>query len=145
MVEPFARVFGAFRPIQRQSAQWAFAGRTRGAAEGDDRKPQSLELPGGWVAKLTYRQWQFWDLAWDSMDERPAGTEQPGGGVAIAQIGDDELLIVGQRTRVRMEGGAALTTRAAGRWSASGTAIRSTAVAERPARPRPRTAAACAT
>jgi hypothetical protein len=105
MVEPFARVFGAFRPIQRQWAQWAFEGRTRGAAEGEDRKPQSLELPGGWVAKLTYRQWQFWDLAWDSKDERPAGTEQPGGGVAIAQIGDDEFLIVGQRTRVRMEGG----------------------------------------
>ena len=88
-----------------QWAQWAFEGRTRGAAEGDDRKPQSLELPGGWVAKLTYRQWQFWDLAWDSKAERPAGTEQPGGGVAIAQIGDDEFLIVGQRTRVRMEGG----------------------------------------
>jgi hypothetical protein len=105
MVEPIARVFGIFRPIQRQWAQWAFEGRTRGAAEGNDRKPQALGLPGGWVAKLTYRQWQFGELAWDSKDERPAGTEQPSGGVAIAQIADDEFLIVGQRTRVRVEGG----------------------------------------
>jgi hypothetical protein len=105
MVEPFARVFGVFRPVQRQWAQWAFEGRTRGAAEGDDRKPQTLDLPAGWVAKLSYRQWQFGELAWDSKEPRPPGTEQPGGGVAIAQIGDDEFLIVGQRTRVRIEAG----------------------------------------
>ncbi|KQV48867.1 glycoside hydrolase [Pelomonas sp. Root1217] len=105
MAEPFARVFGAFQPVQRQWAQWAFEGRTRGAAEGDDRKPQTLELPGGWVAKLNYRQWQFGEIAMDSNEKRPAGTEQPGGGVAIAQIADDEFLIVGQRTRVRIEPG----------------------------------------
>jgi hypothetical protein len=103
MVEPFARVFGVFRPIQRQWAQWAFEGRTRGAAEGDDRQPQTLDLPGGWVAKLSYRQWQFGEIAADSNEKRPPGTEQPGGGVAIAQIGEDEFLIVGQRTRVRIE------------------------------------------
>ncbi|MFG6432923.1 DUF5597 domain-containing protein [Roseateles sp. LYH14W] len=96
MGEPFARVFGAFQPIQRQWAQ--------SALEGSDRKPQSLELPGGWVAKLSYRQMQVGELAWDSKDERLAGTEQPGGGVAIAQVGEDEFLIVGQRTRARMEG-----------------------------------------
>ncbi|WP_457443577.1 DUF5597 domain-containing protein [Roseateles sp. P5_E4] len=102
MVEPFARVFKMFAPIQRQWAQWAFDGRTRGAAEGDDRKPQLLEFPG-WVAKLSYREWQFGETSWKMTDKFPAGTEQPGGGVAIAQIGDDEFLVIGQRTRVRME------------------------------------------
>ncbi|WP_457356487.1 DUF5597 domain-containing protein [Roseateles sp. P5_D6] len=102
MVEPFARVFKMFAPIQRQWAQWAFDGRTRGAAESDDRKPQLLEFPG-WVAKLSYREWQFGETSWKMTDKFPAGTEQPGGGVAIAQIGDDEFLVIGQRTRVRME------------------------------------------
>jgi len=102
MVEPFARVFNMFAPVQRQWAQWAFEGRTRGAAEGDDRKPQTLEFPG-WTAKLTYREWQFGEVAWKMTDKFPAGTEQPGGGVAIAQISDDEFIVIGQRTRVRME------------------------------------------
>lgn len=102
MVEPFARVFKMFAPVQRQWAQWAFEGRTRGIAEGDDRKPQTLEFPG-WTAKLTYREWQFGETAWKMTDKLPAGTEQPGGGVAIAQTGDDEFIVIGQRTRVRME------------------------------------------
>ena len=102
MVEPFGRVFKMFAPIQRQWAQWAFDGRTRGAAEGDDRKPQTLEFPG-WIAKLTYREWQFGETAWKMTDKVPAGTEQPNGGVAIAQISDDEFIVIGQRTRVRME------------------------------------------
>lgn len=102
MVEPFARVFSMFAPIQRQWAQWAFEGRTRGAAEGDDRQPQTLEFPG-WVAKLSYREWQFGETSWKMTDKLPAGTEQPGGGVAIAQLADDEFLVIGQRTRVRME------------------------------------------
>jgi beta-galactosidase GanA len=102
MVEPFARVFKVFAPVQRQWAQWAFDGRTRGAAEGDDRKPQVLEFPG-WTAKLSYREWQFGETAWKMTDKLPAGTEQPGGGVAIAQTADDEFIVIGQRTRVRME------------------------------------------
>ncbi len=102
MVEPFGRVFKMFAPIQRQWAQWAFDGRTRGASEGDDRKPQTLEFPG-WVAKLSYREWQFGETSWKMTDKLPAGTEQPGGGVAIAQIAEDEFLVIGQRTRVRVE------------------------------------------
>ena len=100
MVEPFARVYRAFEPVQGLWAQWAFEGRTRGAAEGDDRRPQTLDFPG-WVARLSYREWQFGDRN-DTMPS-PPGTDKPGGGVAIAQIADDEFLILGQRTRVRIE------------------------------------------
>ena len=103
LTEPFERVFRMFGPIQRQWAQWAFDGRTRGAAEGDDRKPQTLEFPG-WVAKLTYREWRFGESSWGGeFASPPPGTEKPGGGVAIAQIADDEFLVIGQTTRVRME------------------------------------------
>lgn len=102
MVEPFARIYRMFQPVQRLWAQWALDGHTRGAAEGDDRKPQTLEFPG-WVAKLSYREWQFGESEWNRTGKLPAGTEQPGGGVAIARIGDDEFLVIGQRTRVRMQ------------------------------------------
>ncbi|PTT91694.1 glycoside hydrolase [Pelomonas sp. HMWF004] len=102
MVEPFARVYKMFAPLQRQWAQWAFEGRTRGAAEGDDRQPQALEFPG-WTAKLSYREWQFGETSWKMTDKLPPGTEQPGGGVAMAQTADDEFIVIGQRTRVRIE------------------------------------------
>lgn len=103
MVEPFERVFRMFRPIQRQWAQWAFDGRTRGAAEGDDRKPQVLEFPG-WVARLSWREWRFGESSWGGdFAKPPAHTEQPGGGVAIAQISTNEFIVIGQTTRVRFE------------------------------------------
>lgn len=103
MVEPFGRVFAAFAPMQRQWAQWAFEGRTRGAAEGDDRKPQALAFPG-WTVRLSFGEWQFGERSWPQLkDKAPPGTEQPAGGVAVAQIGADEFLIVGERSRVRIE------------------------------------------
>ena len=103
LVEPFEPVYRMFAPIQRQWAQWAFEGRTRGAGEGDDRKPQQLDFPG-WTAKLTYRLGSFGEPAWGGEFAKPAaGTEQPSGGAAIAQIGTDEFLVIGQRVRVRME------------------------------------------
>jgi beta-galactosidase GanA len=103
LVEPFERVYRMFAPIQRQWAQWAFEGRTRGIGEGDDRKPQQLDFPG-WTAKLTYRLGRFGEASWGGEFAQPAaGTEQPGGGAAIAQIGPDEFILIGHRVRVRME------------------------------------------
>lgn len=103
MVEPFGRVFAAFAPMQRQWAQWAFEGRTRGAAEGDDRKPQALDFPG-WTVKLSFGEWQFGERAWPQLkDKQPPGTEQPVGGAAVAQVADDEFIVVGQQARVRIE------------------------------------------
>jgi beta-galactosidase GanA len=103
LVEPFERVYRMFAPIQRLWAQWAFDGRTRGIAEGDDRKPQQLDFPG-WTAKLTYRMGRFGESAWGGEFAKPAaGTEEPNGGAAIAQISPDEFIVIGHRVRVRME------------------------------------------
>jgi len=103
LVAPFERVFRMFAPIQRQWAQWAFDGKTQGIGEGDDRKPQQLDFPG-WTARLTYRLGRFGEAAWGGEFAKPApGTEEPGGGAALAQIGPDEFLLIGQRVRVRME------------------------------------------
>lgn len=103
LVEPFERVYRMFAPIQRQWAQWAFDGKTQGIAEGDDRQPQHLDFPG-WTAKLTYRLGRFGEAAWGGEFAKPApGTEEPNGGAAMAQIGPDEFILIGQRVRVRME------------------------------------------
>ena len=100
MVEPFAKVYRAFAPMQRQWARWAFEGRTHGIAEGDDRAAQTVDLKG-WKAQVSFREWQFGDQSW--IKQPAEGTEQPSGGIAIAQLGDDEFVVVGQSARLRFE------------------------------------------
>jgi beta-galactosidase GanA len=104
MVEPFGRIYAAFRPMERQWAKWAFEGRTYGVAEGDDRGPQSVDMKG-WKANVTFREWQFGEKQWSpNLKELPEGTDSPSGGVAIAQIGDNEFVIIGHHARVKLEG-----------------------------------------
>ena len=124
LVEPFERVFRMFGPIQRQWAQWAFDGKTRGTGEADDRQPQQLDFPG-WTAKLTYRLGRFGEPEWGGEFAKPApGTEEPNGGAAMAQIGPDEFILIGHRVRVRMspaEGSSGMLLRAEeGRYDAQG-------------------------
>jgi beta-galactosidase GanA len=104
MVEPFAKIYDVFAPMQRVWAKWAFEGRTYGVAEGDDRAPQTVKA-NGWDIRLSFREFQFGqraDLA--NKNDYPEGTEQPSGGVAIAQIGPDEFVLVGQQIRVKFSG-----------------------------------------
>jgi beta-galactosidase GanA len=104
MVEPFGKIFAVFRPMERQWARWVAEGRTYGVAEGDDRAAQSVEMKH-WKANITFREWQFGDRSWfKDVKEMQAGTESPNGGVAIAQIADNEFIIAGQNARVRIEG-----------------------------------------
>lgn len=103
IVEPFERVYRMFAPIQRQWAQWAFDGKVRGIGEADDRQPQQLDFPG-WTARLTYRMGRFGEAAWGGEFAKPAaGTEEPSGGAAMAQLGPDEFLLIGHKVRVRLE------------------------------------------
>ncbi|MEO6280494.1 DUF5597 domain-containing protein [Roseateles sp.] len=102
-LEPFAKIFAAFRPMQRQWAQWAFEGRTHGVAEPDDHADQFVTMKG-WKAHVTFGQWQFGEREWPSnQKEAPAHAAKLVGGVSIAQIGDDEFLLVGQQARVRID------------------------------------------
>jgi beta-galactosidase GanA len=104
MVEPFAKVYAAFAPMQRLWARWAFEGRTRGVAEGDDRAPQTVALDG-WSATVSFREFQFGERAWlKDKNDYPEGSDTPGGGVAIAQLGPDEFLLVGQQARIKLAG-----------------------------------------
>jgi hypothetical protein len=100
MVEPFAPIYAAFRPMQRQWARWAFEGRTQGVAEGDDHAEQAIALKG-WKARVSFGQWQFGNA--DFTKDRPAHADQATGGVAIAQVGDDEFLVIGQHARLHID------------------------------------------
>ena len=103
MVAPFGKIYAAFRPMERQWAKWAFEGRTYGVAEGDDRKPQTVAMKN-WNATVSFRMWQFGDADWlAKIKDLPADTEQPNGGASIAQIGDNEFIVVGQHARVSFD------------------------------------------
>jgi beta-galactosidase GanA len=107
MVEPFAQVFAAFEPMQRQWARWAFEGRTHGVAEGDDRATQTMALEG-WNATVSFREFQFGERQWlQDKNDHPLGTEKPNGGLALAQTGPDEFIVVGQRARIKFGGAGA--------------------------------------
>jgi beta-galactosidase GanA len=104
MVEPFARIYDVFAPMQRTWAKWAFEGRTYGAAEGDDRAPQTVAM-NGWDARLSFREFQFGERQYlKDKNEYAAGTGSPSGGIAIAQIGPNEFVLVGQQIRVKLIG-----------------------------------------
>jgi beta-galactosidase GanA len=104
MVEPFAKVYDVFAPMQRVWAKWAYEGRTYGVAEGDDRKPQTVAM-NGWDAHLSFREFQFGERDYlQDKNDYPDGTEHPSGGAAIAQVGPNEFVIVGQQIRVKLSG-----------------------------------------
>jgi len=102
VVAPFAKAYAVFGSMDRLWAKWAFEGRTRGVAERDDRKDQTIEL-GAWTATVSFQEWQFGEKTWPNhTTDIPPGTEKPSGGVAIAQIGPDEFVITGEHARVRI-------------------------------------------
>jgi len=124
MTAAYGKIFGAFRPMERQWSKWAFEGRTWGVAEGDDRQPQKLALKG-WNATISFREWQFGEAQYfKDVKDLPANTEKPNGGVAIAQIADNEFIIVGQHARVKIDNAEGKPTMWArveeGRYDASG-------------------------
>lgn len=103
MVAPFAPIYKVFGGLQRQWAQWAFEGRTHGLAEGDDHAPQTLQMQG-WKATVSFGEWQFGERSFfPPTTDRPAHADKPVGGVAVAQIGPDEFVLVGQYARVRID------------------------------------------
>jgi beta-galactosidase GanA len=107
MAEPFGKIYAAFRPMEQLWGGWALEGRTRGIAESDARTPQTMAFKG-WNLTVSFRQWQLGEQpeAWD-MKDIPPGTESPSGGVAAAQIGDNEFIVFGQHARVRVGGAGA--------------------------------------
>jgi beta-galactosidase GanA len=101
-IVPLATVYGVVGPMDREWARLNFESNVWGVSEPDDHKTQTIDLGGRWTAKIEYQQWQFGFADWDINKGRgvPPGTENPGGGVLIAQLGPDEFLVSGLHCRV---------------------------------------------
>ena len=125
MVEPFGRIYTVFAPMQRQWARWAFEGRTWGVAEGEAHGDQTIAMKG-WQARVSFGQWQFGEKEWPgNAKEAPPHAAETKGGVSIAQIADDEFVLVGQYARVRLDdaeasGRAQIVSAEEGRFDAQG-------------------------
>jgi beta-galactosidase GanA len=103
VIAPFSPVYAAFAPMQGLWARWAFEGRTQGTAEAEDHADQSLAMKG-WKADISFGQWQFGEKTYpDNAKNPPPHANELLGGVSIAQIADNEFVIVGQYARVRIE------------------------------------------
>ncbi|WP_423605227.1 DUF5597 domain-containing protein [Sphingomonas sp. MS122] len=94
-MELFARNYRLFAPMQREWAAWAAQGRTWGVAEPTDPKAQHTQHidMGKYNLTVTFGQWQFGT-------DKPTGNAEPSGGVAVAQLGENEFLVTGFRSRV---------------------------------------------
>ena len=109
MAEPFGKIYAAFRPMARLWAGWALEGRTAGIAESDARTPQTITLKN-WSIAASFREWQFGERSEAdkaSGKDAPPGTEAPAGGVAVAQLGENEFIVIGQHVRLRFGGAGA--------------------------------------
>jgi beta-galactosidase GanA len=101
MAAPFGQIYEAFRSLAPLWGQWALAGRTYGLAEGDDRKAQSLQMKN-WGVTASFREWQLGNQPDPiNLADIPPGTESPSGSMAMAQVGDDEFVVIGQHIRLR--------------------------------------------
>ena len=57
-----------------------------------------------WKARITFGEWQFGEKSWfPPGTDRPAHADKAVGGVSIAQVGEDEFIVIGQYARVRIE------------------------------------------
>lgn len=99
-LDAFALPYAALSSIMRDWARIAAERPTWGAAKPDDNAPQSATL-GAWTVTASWGEWQFGQKDWTWLkSEPPSWATEPVGGVAVAQLSDDEFLVVGDHVRV---------------------------------------------
>ncbi|MGZ3298989.1 MAG: DUF5597 domain-containing protein, partial [Asticcacaulis sp.] len=108
-MKPFARVYGAFAPMQRVWARLSYESQVWGVSEPDDHSAQMIDLGPNWSAKVQYRQWTFGMPEWDPQNKAgfPEGSEVPRGGVAVARLDDHTFLVTGTQARLTFGSGPA--------------------------------------
>ncbi|MFS0774007.1 DUF5597 domain-containing protein [Sphingomonas sp. 1P08PE] len=99
-LDALALPYAAVGSIMRDWSRIAARNATWGAAKPDDNAAQSTVL-GKWKLTASWGEWQFGmkDWSWLKSDPAPWGKE-PVGGVAVAQMGPDEFLVVGDHVRL---------------------------------------------
>lgn len=105
-LDAFALPYKAVGSIMRDWARIAATRPTWGAAKPDDGAEMSTTL-GGWKISASWGEWQFGMKNWTWLKSEPAPwASEPIGGVAVAQMSENEFLLVGDHVRVRFEPGA---------------------------------------
>ena len=99
MVEPFAANYRLIAPWARTWARLAAEGKVRGVGQPDDSSPQQIAL-GKFQATVSYNEWQFGVKQWTAKFGQPEGRDIPDGGVLLAILNDDELLVTGRNARI---------------------------------------------
>jgi beta-galactosidase GanA len=100
---PLALAYQKFGSIMRDWARIAFERPTWGVAKPDDGAAQSTRM-GAWTVKASWGEWQFGLKSWTWLKGEPAPwASQPIGGVAVAQLSENEFLIVGDHVRVDID------------------------------------------
>lgn len=99
-LDAFALPYEMLGSIARDWARIAASRPTWGTAKPDDGAAQKTVM-GQWAITVNWGLWQFGqaDWTWLKADPTPWGKE-PVGGVAVAQLSDDEFLVVGDHARI---------------------------------------------
>nr|WP_260927723.1 DUF5597 domain-containing protein [Novosphingobium sp. 9] len=96
----FALPYATLASILPDWARIAASRPTWGAAKPDDGSPQSVTL-GKWTITASWGQWQFGEKDWTWIKSAPPPwASQPVGGVAVAQLSDNQYLVMGDHVRV---------------------------------------------
>lgn len=99
-LDAFALPYGTLAPIMRDWARIAFTRPTWGTAKPDGGADQSVRM-GDWQITASWGQWQFGMKDWTWLKAAPAPwADQPVGGMAVAQLSENEFLLVGDHVRV---------------------------------------------
>ena len=91
-IEAFAMNYRLLAPMASEVAALSLRGKVHGVSEGPADHQQTISL-GRWTAGVSYGRPQF------GVDP-PAGNPQPSGGVLVAELGPDEVLVTGYHARV---------------------------------------------
>jgi beta-galactosidase GanA len=108
-IKPFGDIYGVLKPMAKELATLSLQGKLQGVSEGDDHSTQTISLGKKWIAQVSYREWQFGFKEWDKENKNgfPEGSEIPSGGVLVAELGEDEYLVVGVNARINFNVGPA--------------------------------------
>lgn len=102
-LDAIALPYGTLGPIARDWARIAATRPTWGVAKPDDGSVVATTL-GTWRITASWGEWQFGQKDWSWLQSAPAPWgKEPVGGTAIAQLSDDEFLVVGDHVRVRFD------------------------------------------
>jgi beta-galactosidase GanA len=100
-LDAFALPYGAIGSIMRDWARIAWERPTWGVARPDDSLPVSTTM-GAWTIRASWGEWQFSSKT-NFKSDPPEWANEKIGGVAVAQLSDDEFLVIGDHARLTIE------------------------------------------